>query len=172
MHKIIRSLLITFSLLVLLQSSTLAATKIITLKDGSVLKGNIVKMMDGQYTLATENLGEIKVPESDVLSIQSLEAISSSQQLSNKGTSGTSPLKNEVERLQGDILADPNLMNEVQTMIKDEEIKSLLSDPKLLDDVMSFDQDTIQNNKNIQQLLQNPKMKNLMNKIQEKIPAQ
>jgi hypothetical protein len=63
-------------------------------------------------------------------------------------------------------------MTEVENLTNDEEIKALLSDPKLLEDALSFDQDKLQQNKTVQDLMKNPKMQDLMNKIQQQIPAQ
>jgi len=63
-------------------------------------------------------------------------------------------------------------MTEIQDMIQDESIRAMLSDPKLLEDVTSFDQQKIKQNTNVQNLMNNPKIQELMNKIQQKIPTE
>ena len=64
------------------------------------------------------------------------------------------------------------MMAEIEEIVQDEEVKAMLSDPKLMEDVSSFDPMKIQQNPNVQKLMDNPKIKDLMNKIQQKIPAQ
>ena len=61
---------------------------------------------------------------------------------------------------------------ELQTIVSDEEVRSLLSDPELLNDVLSYDPEKIQQNDNVQELMQNKKMQELMEKIYQKMPAQ
>ena len=48
----------------------------------------------------------------------------------------------------------------------------MLSDPKLLDDVLSYDPEKMQQNESVQDLMQNEKMQNLMEKILKTMPAQ
>jgi len=160
------------TLLGLTSASRAQTTKIITLKDGSVLKGTVVHMKDGTYTLETSNLGRIDIPESNVLSITSPKTSSAQQQLTAGKDSSKAQLQDQVQQIQGNIITDPELMTDLQNMLNDESIKSMLSDPKLMDDVLSYDPERIQQNNNVQRLMQNPKMQNLMNKVHQKIPAQ
>jgi len=144
--------------------------KVIKLKDGSILQGKVLELKENVYTLETSNLGTVNIPESDVLSISSPELLNPS--LDPASDAKKVELKQKVDQLQGTILADPGLMEEIQNLVNNEEIKAMLSDPKLLNDAMSFDPDKIQQNKNVQDLMKNPQIQNLMNKIQQKIPAQ
>ena len=169
MKKYSLILILILTLISLTTISFAQALKIITLKDGSVLKGKVVQLKNGIYTVETSNLGSINIPESNILSIASPEAVKIQQAGGN--TSQKALLKNQVQAIQGNILSDPGLMMEIQDILNDEEVKAMLSDPKLLDDVLSYDQEKIRKNDNVQNLLQNPKMQNLMNKIQQKIPA-
>jgi hypothetical protein len=140
-------------------------TKVITLKDGSSLKGKVLQLSNGTYTVETSNLGRLNIPESDVLSITPLE---------NDGTSNQqkTQMKNQVQAIQGSILSDPALMMELQDIVSDEEVQAMLSDPQLLNDVLSYDQQKIQENDNVQDLMQNEKIQNLMKKIYQKMPAE
>lgn len=148
-------------------------TKTITLKDGSVLKGRVIQLKDDIYTLETSTLGRINIPESKILSIASPQSLGPQHQPPNTGKSlQKAELKNQVQQLQGSILTDPGLMAELQNMLNDENIKAMLSDPKLMSDVLSYDQEKIQQNSNVQRLMQNPKMRDLMNKVHQRIPIQ
>lgn len=172
--KSIKTYLLQISLVIILIGSAAISfaqtAKIITLKDGSVLKGKVIQLDNGIYTIETSNLGSINIPEVNILSIASPEATKVQQSESN--ASEKAQLKNQVQKIQGSILSDPGLMMDIQNIIKDEEVQVLLSNPKLLDDVMSYDQEKIRQNDDVQSLMQNPKIQNLMNKIQQKMPAE
>lgn len=161
--------------IVLLNISTIScaeAIKVIKLKDGSTLKGKVLQLNNGTYTLQTSNLGEITIDESDILSITSSELSNSLPEKSTAtGNAQKAELQKQVQQIQGTILSDGGIMAEIQNMLEDENVKAMLSDPKLLEDVTSFDQKKIEQNTNVQNLMNNPKMKELMNRIQQKISA-
>ncbi len=65
----ITSLILSFSLLI--TGTSLAQTKrTIRLKDGSVLRGKVIGMSNGTYTIKTGNLGTFQLPESKISSIE------------------------------------------------------------------------------------------------------
>jgi len=170
MKKYCSVLILAMALFGMSTISYAEAIKVIKLKDGSTLKGKVLHLDNGIYTLETSNLGEINIDESDILSI-------TSQELSEKPTTTSNStqkaeLQRQVQQIQGTILSDKEVMTEIQNLLEDDNIKAMLSDPKLLEDVTSFDQQRIEQNTSIQDLMNNPKMRNMMNKIQQKIPAQ
>ena len=173
MKKIFLVFTLTVTLLGLPSVSLAQSLKAITLKDGSLLKGKVIELHDGIYTVETSDLGRITIPESTILSITPVETATPVYQ-GSKETGGQQKvqLKTQVEHLQGSILGDPELMGEIQNILKDQEVQSLLSDPKLLEDVLSYDQEKIQNNDNVQDLLNNEKMQDLIKKVYQKIPRQ
>ena len=173
MKKYHSILILTIALLSVNTVSSAETMKIIKLKDGSVLNGNVLQLNDGVYTFETSNLGEVDIEESDILSITSSE-LSGSSSGSSTTTSDAQKreLQKQVQQMKGTILADEEVLKEIQIMSEDENIRALLSDPQLLKDVTSFDQQKIKQNKSVQDLMNNPKMQELMDKIQEKFPAQ
>lgn len=169
MKKYCTILILVMTLISISTASNAEAIKVIKLKDGSTLKGKVLRLDDGVYTLETSNLGEMNIDEADILSI-------TTQDLSEKPATTSSTQKSELQRqvqqIQGTILSDEDVMTEIQNLLKDDNIKAMLSDPKLLEDVTSFDRQRIEQNTSIQDLMNNLKMRNLMNKIQQKIPTQ
>jgi len=165
--------IIAIILLSLSSNSYAQASKIITLIDGSVLKGKVIQLQDNIYTIETTTLGQVDIPESNILSIASPEAANTQDQQSNENqNTQKAQLQKQAQQMQGNILSNPELMTDIQNIINDEEIQATLSDPKLLNDILSYDQEKIQQNENVQNLMQNPKMLNLMNKIHQKTPDQ
>lgn len=171
MKKTLLTFFLTLTLLGLTTNALAQTAKIITLKDGSILKGKVLQLNNGIYTIETSNLGHVDIPESDVLSITAPEASSLPAAQAGNTTMQAGQLQAQVQEIQGSILSDPGLMTELQSLLDDKEIQEMLSDPKLLNDVMSYDPEKIQQNPDVQNLMKNPKMLELMNKIQQKIPA-
>lgn len=143
------------------------STKTITLKDGSVVKGNVLQLADGVYTLETDNLGKITVPEAEVVSITA-EAAPAPQE----DNTASASLKSQAQEIQTNLLSDPSIMAEIQNIMQDPEIRGVLSDPAFMRAIMSYNPDQIQQSEKTQYLLQNPKFQSLMEKIQKKLPSQ
>ncbi len=141
--------------------------KVITLKDGSVIKGNVLQLADGVYTLETGNLGKITVPEAEIVSI----AAESVPAAPDTGNTASASLKGQVQEMQTSLLSDPEVMTEIQNIMQDPEIRGVLSDPAFMNAIMSYDPNQIQQNEKTQYLLKNPKFQSLMEKIQQKLPA-
>ncbi len=134
-------------------------TQTISLKDGSAVQGKVLQLVDGVYTVETGALGKISIRESDVLSVRAQTAPSSPD------GSGT---KEQITQLQNNILADPDLMTEIQNLAQDEEIMAILSDPALFNALSSQDVQQIEGNEKFQKLLNNPKMQAIAEKMQQK----
>ena len=60
-------------------------------------------------------------------------------------------------------------MAEILTILQDPEIVNLLQDKSVMQDVMSMNPTSIQNNSSIQALMQNPKMQNILDKLNQKM---
>jgi hypothetical protein len=165
----------TVVLTITLVNTAFCASKVmktIVLKGGSTLRGEVIQLKDGIYTLEIPELGRMNIPQSHIVSITSSGASDSpNSQTDNTAKRTKGQIKSQVNQIQGNILSDPDLMTEIQNIIKDEEIQTMLTDPQLLDDVLSYDPDLMQQNDNVQNLLQNKKMQQLMEKIQQKIDA-
>lgn len=146
--------------------------KIIKLKDGSVINGKVLDLNSGVYTFETPNMGSVQIAETDVLSISSPSAHNIQQpNVQASGSSQNSLIQSQVNQLQGTILSDGNLMKEIENLSNDEEIQKIISDPQLMDAVMSFDKNKIEQNQSIQNLLNNPKIQDLIRQIEQKLPA-
>ena len=148
-----------------------SAQKFITLKDGSVIKGTVAGIANQKYTIETNNLGTIEVSESDIESITTSKVAQATKVpvaqnalggLGNPGGSGNLGTSGQMQQMQNTLMSDPQMMAEIQTMLQDKELMALLSDPNIIQDLMSNDPSVIQNNPKIMQLMNNPQMKALM----------
>lgn len=148
-----------------LNAGAQAAIQTITLKDGTVLKGTLSDVAESHYVISTSNLGEVRVPVEDVVSITtgqqpSLPA-SPTATIPLPSLGGQSPMGN-FSQIQQAVLSDPKMMAEIQTLLSDEKIMNLLQDKSVMQDLMTMDPLIIQKNSAIQALMQDPKMQALM----------
>ncbi|OGX29793.1 MAG: hypothetical protein A2705_01455 [Omnitrophica WOR_2 bacterium RIFCSPHIGHO2_01_FULL_52_10] len=167
MKKIFSTLFLIIAAANLALCAHAQAAKVITLKDGSVIKGNVLQLTDGIYTLETDNLGKVNVAESEIVSI----AAESTPALQATGDTASAALKGQAQEIQTNLLSDPSIMAEIQNIMQDPEIRGVLSDPAFMNAIMSYDPKQIQQSEKTQYLLQNPKFQSLMEKIQQKLPA-
>lgn len=139
------------------------SVKTITLNDGSVIQGKIIALEQGLYTIETSHLGQIKVQDKDIQSITSTPITPAPE------TALNAPFKQQAEQVQGQILTDPSLMQDISGILENKEIMSILSDQKFLDDVLSQDPQRLEKNEKLDQLIENPQMKALLEKVNQKI---
>ena len=180
MKKSFLTFILFASLIIIFHSLSVADTlQTITLKDGTQLKGKLTSVKDGIYTIQTFNLGTLTVNENQIVSVSSQliadQAATASQlvpaQSAQQPQFNKSELAVQAQLLQKQFLADPKIMQEIQNLMNDEEVKTILTDPEVMKAVMSYDPNTIAGNEKIKKLMENPKIKSLMNLIQQNFAA-
>lgn len=128
----------------------------ITLKDGTILKGRVIKMEKGVYTIQTPYLNKLQINESNIESItEHIQQPVSKQRL-----------KSEVDQIQGQVLANPALMEEIQKAMQDPEVQQIMQNKDFINAIMSMDPQRIKNNPATSEMLQNPKIRALFQKIE------
>lgn len=172
------------------ESSQSASTKpmqSIFLKDGTVIKGKLVGVLDDEYyVIETQHLGSVKVHISDFQGMttggQSLSGTSggtqsdigtmpSLNQLQLGGSAGIST--EQMTQLQQTLLSDPQMMAEIQKLMDDPEIMKLIQNGDIMAELSTMDPNRIQNNEEILKLMNNPNMQAVIEKVQQKInPSQ
>ena len=147
--------------------------QVITLKDGSQIKGNLAGIENGIYTIKTPIIGDVHVAASDVASITN-GAGNGTAPVAALPTNNTNyppasgPVPNmdqQIAASQQKLMSNPQAMAELQQIAQDPEIMRALSDPALVQAVTSHDYQAVQNNPKIQELMNNPKMQALLQKL-------
>lgn len=137
--------------------------RVVTLKDGSTVQGKILGIDKGAYIVASPALGELRVKEEDVVSIASPGAVTApqpAQPLLQPQAGGA-----ELQAAQARMMADPALMADIQSIASDPEVVALVSDPAFLQAAQSKNISAIQANPRTAQLMNNPKVKALIEKM-------
>lgn len=149
------------------------ASKIITLQDGSQIKGTLVDVSGGEYVIATESFGTVTVNESDVVSMSApgaLPPMAPAASGAGFGDLAGNPMMQQVASMQTQIMADPNLMMDIQSMAGDPELAAILGDQQFMSLLMSGNTAALQSDPRMQRLMENPSMRNLIQKIQSQHP--
>ena len=152
-----------FSLFIVSSAALAGTPQTITLKDGSVIHGQVLGMENNQYTIESPLAGTIHVPQDQIVSMSA-----ANQDNAPTPTSGAPSSINstDITNAQNKILANPDAMKDIQTLASDPEVVALMNDPALLQAVQSKDLAAIQANPRTQQLMSNPKIKALIEKLQ------
>ncbi len=154
-------------LLVLLMTTTPShADQVIILKDGSHVRGELVSVVNGIYTVQTATMGQVNVNAGNVVSINNGEAQQTAQAMPAPTQTNAAITEQKFQQMQTQIMSNPAALADIQEIAKDPELMKLLSDPALIQSAVSHDVNGITSNSNTQELLNNPKMKALMEKLQ------
>ena len=148
-------------------------TKLIHLRDGSSLTGNVLSLNRGEYTIQTKNLGVMKVREDDIVSIsnpgfapqeaQAAEPLMPGQMAPHLTKSN---LGHQVQTLQSSIMGDPELVEDIQVLMSDPEIVKIIQDETFMQKIMTLDMDSIENDPRYRDLMYNPRMRRFIQKLQ------
>ena len=173
-----RAILLLIGILVFSSSPLFAQSiKIFQLKDGSSLKGQLVSFNQGIYVVSTQSMGEIQLKEADVAGI-----VEEGAQIA-PGAVGQNPqvptvasqpnFSSQMQQVQQQLLSDPQMSQQLQNLAQDPNITELLSDPQLVQEITaavnSGSPQSIQQNPKVQQLMENDKMKQLIQQLQSSL---
>jgi 2',3'-cyclic-nucleotide 2'-phosphodiesterase (5'-nucleotidase family) len=168
--KKLTAFLIAFTLL----SATHAMAegeKVITLKDGTSVKGRVVGLDQGAYVIESETLGQMKIDENKIVSINNpnmptMAAVAETNPNPAAQQALSNNYQENMSQLQSQIMGNPELMKDIGDLANDPEILQLLSDPALLQAAQDKNAQAMQKNPKTYELMNNPKIKSLINKIE------
>ena len=138
--------------------------QIITLKDGSQIKGKLVGINNGTYTIQVPVVGDVHASIADVISVTN--DIAPTPATGPTQRSGNAPnYDQQIAANQKQLMSDPESMELLHQMMQDPQIMKLLQDPSLIKAVTSRDYGSVQNNPSVQKLLNTPQMQAILQKL-------
>ncbi len=145
------------------------AEQVITLKDGSQIKGQLAGINNGVYTVKTPIIGDVHVAASDVASITNGAADGTAAPVAAMPAQASGAPSNnmdaQIAASQQKLMSNPQAMAELQEMAQDPEIMQALQDPALVQAVTSHNYQAVQSNPQVQALMSNPRMQAFLQKI-------
>ena len=161
----------------------------IELRDGTVLRGEIVSLQDGIYTIRSESLGETRISASEVRVIRfpsggsgpsaagdraraRSRAGKRQEELQESDRPGqpreelnqAGDVHKKVEEIQRSLAADDSLVEIITSLGDDPEVQAVLSDPQLMQAVESGDLPTLMASPKFMDLLANPKIQEIQSR--------
>ncbi len=132
---------------------------VIRLHDGNVIKGNVISLKDGVYTIKTSSLGTMKIKDSEVDEIVKAK---------NKTASAEKDLSTELESVQKTLMDDEGIMELIKSLQSDPIMQRILDNPEVLDAVNSLDLEVLLKNDDFKKLLTNPTVHEINTKVKGK----
>jgi hypothetical protein len=137
----------------------------IELRDGSVLRGELVGVGEGSYRVRTETLGVIDIPDSEVRSIR--PNASDGTPLTSPAGSAPRDYRPEISGLQQQMMGNPEILGAITELQTDPELQAALSDPELARLVLSGDIATLQSDPRFQRLLRHPAIQAIVGRMMD-----
>jgi hypothetical protein len=140
---------------ILAVTSSAAQIKEIELTDGSIITGEVLSLSSGVYTIRTVSLGVLKIDDAKVRAIRP-QGTPSSQQSGQTG---------DVKSLQDKMMSDRDVMGMIQSLKDDPQFTKILEDPEIMNAVQSGDTAALMANPKFLQLLNNPTVRDIQQKV-------
>jgi hypothetical protein len=140
---------------------SLAAT--VTLRDGTVIHGDVKSLQDGVYTIRSDSAGTLHVRADQVRSIDESDqpAIAAGVGSLPGGLSGASAS----DAAKSLITQDPKLLTAVLELQSDPDVIAVFADPEVMRAIAAGDYAALTNNPKIVALMQNPKIRAIIDAV-------
>jgi hypothetical protein len=133
--------------------------KVIELKDGSIITGEVLSLSGGMYTVKSDSLGLIKLEESKIRAIRSRSPEKSS------ASGGPAAQGNDAQALQQNMMGDQEIMTMIQALRDDPDFKKVMEDPVVMKAMKDGDVSALMANPQFMKLLNNPTVKEIEKKV-------
>ena len=143
--------------------TSLAAT--VTLKDGTVIRGEVKSLQEGVYTVESDSAGTLHIRADQVRSIEEADPRpppESAESISGAPPSGASA----VDAVKSSISQDPKLLTAVIGLQNEPEVVAALADPSVAKAIADGDYAALASNPKIVALMQNPKLRAIVDALQ------
>jgi hypothetical protein len=137
----------------------------VTLKDGTVIRGEVKSLQDGVYTIQSESAGTLHVRSDQVRSIDQADRPPPPESAS--APPGAPPsAASTVDAAKSLISQDPSLLTAVLGLQSEPEVVAALADPSVAKAIAEGDYAALATNPKIVALMQNPKVRAIVEALQ------
>jgi hypothetical protein len=148
-----------FSVLFLAQESRAGEIRAIELKDGSVVTGEVVSLINGKYTIRSASLGTVLIEESKVRVIRPVAASAAANSALTNNNAG------DISALQNRMMNDKEIMSKIESLQNDPEFMKILEDPEVIKAVTSGDTAALMANPRFLKLMNNSTVRDIEQKV-------
>lgn len=135
----------------------------LTLKDGSVISGEIESVEGGTYTVRSPSLGTITVKDSEIRTIETPSGAAATQSPANAPSLPTT--NSQLDAVQQRLLGDDSIMNSVTALQGDPQFQDVVNDPDVMEALRTGNIDALEHNPKIQRLMDDPRVQEINRKL-------
>lgn len=179
--KLLAHFIALFGVYGLLTAGEPGEFQVITLKDKSVLRAQVVEMSGGFYHAKSPVLGDMKIPSSGIISIcaeatatSPAAKIGTGKALSS-ASSETAPadlagLQAAVSSKVRSLITTNEGMNALMELSRKPEVQAVMNDPQVMQGIKNCDYNALMNSPAIKQLLDDPQTKGFVRSVMNQKP--
>lgn len=151
-----------------------AAERAFQLRDGSVLMGELIAVAEGRYRIRSAALGEIELPESQILAIRSAPPASApgSPPIQSAVPADASDLPRLMAGIQQQMAGDPTLAGAIAALQNDPELLSALADPGFTQLILSGNLTALGTDPRFLRLMANPAIQSILGQVGGRLGGQ
>lgn len=139
------------------------ADRVIVLKDGSRIRGEIISVENGLYRIESDSMGTILLGGNQIQSILSGEESGYQPAEGSLSAEGSLP---QMQSIQSTIMSNPGIMSSILALQNDPQMQAVLADPEVMKAIQSFDLEALARNPRIKALMNNPSVKRIQGEMQ------
>jgi len=171
------TVIVIFLLFILASQGFASEPAEIVLRDGSVIRAEVISLQEGVYTLKSESLGTIIIEQSRIASIKMGSGMSPGMSPDRHAStpSSTTPevasqtaesnVVGQVNTMREVLMSDQSIMEKLSSLSNDPELMRVVQDPEIMKSVTSGDIKALMANDKFMQLLNNPNIQEISKKI-------
>ena len=133
--------------------------RVIVLKDGSRIRGEIISVENDLYRIESDSMGTILLGSNQIQSILSGEQPGSLSRTAEGSQS-------RMQLIQSNMMSNPGVMSSIMALQNDPEMQAVLADPEVMKAIQSFDLEALARNPKVKALMNNPELKRIQGEIQ------
>jgi hypothetical protein len=142
--------------------------RMIILKDGTRILGEILAFENNVYTIQS-SVGELQINGQDIINISTPGLEPAADPALSQSDRRINPVDSQIANAQEQLMADQDFVSEAKKITEDPEIMKILSQPEIMQAVANRDMDALQSNPQVKDLLSNPKILELIQSASQKI---
>ena len=150
-------------LLILMAGEGLAAEPAeIELRDGSVIRAEIISLQGDFYTVKSQTLGTISIEKSRIRSIRFGSGDTAAQSVST--SSPTLDVATQIKTLAEAMEGDQSIMDKISSLSQDADVMRVMQDPAIMKAIEAGDIASLMSNDKFMQILNNPTIQAIVRK--------
>ncbi len=140
--------------------------RVIVLKDGSRIRGEIISVEDGLYRIESDSMGTILLGSNQIQSILFGSSSEESGSLPAEGSLSAEGSQSRLQSIQSTIMSNPGIMSSIVELQNDPQMQAVLADPEVMRAIQNFNLEALARNPRIKALMNNPKVKRIHGAMQ------